>query len=146
MKEKGVSPVSLLRYKLKNIFVERSMYMYQLTSSFREDFSKDTYYCFLNSTKTYWLRFTSLLAANIVNNDIRNLTNQERKNIFIINNSLFSRTSCKKTKLGAKVFDHTDFYLILVFQSSTNHSHSLKRYAYDCYVQENLPNQISIPL
>jgi len=25
--KKGVSPVSLLRYKLKNIFVERSMYM-----------------------------------------------------------------------------------------------------------------------
>ena len=30
MKEKGVSPVSLLRYKLSNIFVGRSMYMQQL--------------------------------------------------------------------------------------------------------------------
>ena len=27
MKEKGISPVSLLRYKLSNIFVGRSMYM-----------------------------------------------------------------------------------------------------------------------
>ena len=32
MKEKGVSPVSLLRYKLSNIFVGRSMYMQQISS------------------------------------------------------------------------------------------------------------------
>ena len=41
MKEKGVSPVSLLRYKLSNIFVGRSMYMQQQTGSFKEAFSKD---------------------------------------------------------------------------------------------------------
>ena len=83
MKEKGVSPVSLLRYKLSNIFVGRSMYMQQRTGSFKEDFSKNTFYRFLNSAKTNWFRFTSLLAADIVNNDIRDLTNQERKNVFI---------------------------------------------------------------
>ena len=83
MKEKGISPVSLLRYKLSNIFVGRSMYMQQRTGSFKEDFSKNTFYCFINSAKTNWLRFTSLLAADIVNNDIRDLTNQERKNVFI---------------------------------------------------------------
>ena len=31
MKEKGISPVSLLRYKLSNIFVGRSMYMQRRT-------------------------------------------------------------------------------------------------------------------
>ena len=36
MKEKGVSPVSLLRYKLSNIFVGRSMYMQQRTGSVLE--------------------------------------------------------------------------------------------------------------
>ena len=77
MKEKGVSPVSLLRYKLSNIFIGRSMYMQQRIGSFKEQFSKNTFYRFLNSTKTNWLRFTSLLAADIVNNDIRDLTNQE---------------------------------------------------------------------
>ena len=40
MKEKGVSPVSLFRYKLSNIFVGRSMYMQQQTGSFKEAFSK----------------------------------------------------------------------------------------------------------
>ena len=41
MKEKGVSPVSLLRYKLSNIFIGRSMYMQQRTGSFKEQFSHD---------------------------------------------------------------------------------------------------------
>lgn len=49
MKEKGVSPVSLLRYKLSNVFVGRSMYMQQRTGSFKEGFSKNTFYRFLNS-------------------------------------------------------------------------------------------------
>ena len=44
MKEKGISPVSLLRYKLSNIFVGRSMYMQQRTGSFKEEFSKNTFY------------------------------------------------------------------------------------------------------
>ena len=82
MKEKGVSPVSLLRYKLSNIFVGRSMYMQQRTGSFKEDFSKNTFCRFLNSAKTTWLRFTSLLAADIINHDIRDLTDHERKKGF----------------------------------------------------------------
>lgn len=106
-KEKGVPSISLLRYKLGNIFVGRSMYMQQRTGSFKEDFSKNTFYHFLNSTKTNWLRFTSLLAADIVNNDIKDLTDESRKNVFIIDDSLFNRSSCKKTELGSKVFDHT---------------------------------------
>ena len=119
MKEKGVSPVSLLRYKLSNIFVGRSMYMQQRTGSFTEQFSKNTFYRFLNSVKTNWLRFTSLLAADIVNHDIRDLTDQERKNVFIIDDSLFNRTSCKKTELGSKVFDHTDMHFKKGFRMLT---------------------------
>lgn len=99
-KEKGVSSIFLLKYILGNIFVGRSMYMQQRTDSFKEGFSKNTFYRFLNSAKTNWFRFTSLLAADIVNNDIKDLTDEKRKNVFIIDGSLFSRTSCKKTKTG----------------------------------------------
>ena len=107
-KEKGVPAISLLRYKLGNIFTGRSMYMQQRTGSFRENFSKNTFYRFLNSTKTNWLRFTSLLASDIINNDLKDLTSEEMAEVFIIDDSLFNRTSCKKTELGSRVFDHTD--------------------------------------
>ena len=44
-KEKGVSAVSLLKYKLGNIFVGKSMYMQQHTGSFKK-LSKNTFYHF----------------------------------------------------------------------------------------------------
>ncbi|OUO25101.1 hypothetical protein B5F86_13640 [Lachnoclostridium sp. An298] len=95
------------------------MYMQQRTGSFKEDFSKNTFYRFLNSAKTNWLRFTSLLAADIVNNDLKDLTDDSRKNVFIVDDSLFSRTSCKKTELGSKVFDHTDMHFKKGFRMLT---------------------------
>lgn len=107
-KEKGVPAVSILKYKLSNIFIGRSMYMQQKTGSFKEDFSKNTFYRFLNSAKTNWLRFTSMLASDIVNNDLKNLTDDTRTNVFIVDDSLFNRSSCKKTELGSRVFDHVD--------------------------------------
>ena len=69
--------------------------------------------------KTNWLRFTSLLAADIVNNDLKDLTDDSRKNVFIVDDSLFSRTSCKKTELGSKVFDHTDMHFKKGFRMLT---------------------------
>ena len=107
-KEKGVPAITLLRYKLGNIFVGKSMYMQKKIGSFKEEFSKNTFYRFLNSTKTNWLRFTTLLAADIINNDLKDLTSEDRKDVFIIDDSLFNRSSCKKTELGSRVFDHVD--------------------------------------
>ena len=94
--------------------------MQQRTGSFKEDFSKNTFYRFLNSVKTNWLRFTSLLAADIVNNDLKDLTDDNRKNVFIIDDSLFNRTSCKKTELASKVFDHTDMHFKKGFRMLTD--------------------------
>ena len=94
MKEKGVSPVSLLRYKLSNIFVGRSMYMQQRTGSFKEDFSKNTFYRFLNSVKTNRLRFTSLLAACIVNNDFKKVFRMTTLS-WSYGNTLIPRTPCR---------------------------------------------------
>lgn len=107
-KEKGIPAIAILRYKLGNVFADRSAYMQFRTGSCSENFSKNTFYRFLNSVKTNWLRFTTLLAADIVNNDVKDLTSDDRANVFIIDDSLFNRTGCKRTELGSRVFDHTD--------------------------------------
>ena len=104
-KEKGVPVIKIFKYKMCNVFSGRSMYMQQKTNSFKEDFSKNTFYRFLDSTKTNWLRFTSLLSKKAVDT-IEPLTNEDRINAFIIDDSLFGRTSCKSTELASKVFDH----------------------------------------
>ena len=104
-KEKGVPVTRIFKYKLCNVFTGRSMYMQQRTGSFRESFSKNTFYRFLNSTRTNWLKFTTLLAKAVADT-IEPLTGSDRINAFVVDDSLFERTSCKKTELGSKVFDH----------------------------------------
>lgn len=51
-KEKGVPVIDIFKYKLCNVFSGRSMYMQQKTGSYRENFSKNTFYRFLNCTKS----------------------------------------------------------------------------------------------
>ena len=43
-KEKGIPVIRIFKYKLCNVFTDRSMYMQQKTGSFREPFSKNTFY------------------------------------------------------------------------------------------------------
>ena len=80
--------------------------MQQKTGSYKESFSKNTFYRFLNGQKTNWLRFTTLLSKEVVN-AVEPLTDENRVNAFVVDDSLFERTSCKKTELGSRVFDHT---------------------------------------
>ena len=106
-KQKGVPVLDIFKYKLCNVFSDRSMYMQMKTNSFRESFSKNTFYRFLDSAKTNWLRFTTLLSKKVIDS-LEPLTSDVRINAFIVDDSLFERTSCKKTELGARVFDHCD--------------------------------------
>ena len=55
-KEKGAPVLDIFKYKLCNIFSGRSMYMQQRTGSYRESFSKNTFYRFLNNAKANWMR------------------------------------------------------------------------------------------
>ena len=104
-KEKGVPVLDIFKYKLCNVFSDRSMYMQQKTGSFREAFSKNTFYRFLNNPKINWLRFTTLLSRKVADT-VEPLTDADRVNAFVVDDSLFERTSCKKTELGSRVFDH----------------------------------------
>lgn len=104
-KEKGVPVIRIFKYKLCNVFADRSMYMQQKTGSYREAFSKNTFYRFMNSTRTNWLKFTTLLSKAVVNT-LEPLTDESRINAFVVDDSLFERTSCRKTELGSRVFDH----------------------------------------
>lgn len=72
-KEKGIPVLDVFRYLLCLVFSDRSMYMQLQTDSFKEDFSKNTVYRFLNSTRTNWLRFTTLLSERVVNHFMRTL-------------------------------------------------------------------------
>ena len=81
------------------------MYMQQKTGLFKEAFSKNTYNRFISNPRINWLRFTTILSKEVADT-IEPLTGDDRVNAFVVDDSLFERTSCKKTELGSRVFDH----------------------------------------
>ena len=105
-KEKGIPVMDIFRYLLCLVFADRSMYMQMKTDTFQEHFSKNTVYRFLNSAKTNWQRFTTLLSARIICGFMKPLTSDDRKDVFIIDDSLYDRSRSRNTELLAKVFDH----------------------------------------
>ena len=88
------------------IFTNRSMYMNMLMGTNQAGFKKDTVYRFLNSIHINWIRFTTWLSAQIINETITGLTSDKRVNVLIVDDSLFERSSSKKVELLAKVYDH----------------------------------------
>lgn len=117
-KQKGIPVLDIMKYKFYNIFRDRSMYMQIRTGSSRESFSDNTFYRFLNSSKTNWLKFTTLLSKRIADK-IKPLTSEYKINAFIVDDSLFSKTNCKATELTAKVFDHCDMHYKMGFRLMT---------------------------
>lgn len=73
-KEKDVPALQIFKYRLCNVFSDRSMYMQQKTGSYKENFSKNTFYRFLNR-RTNWLRFTTLLSKTVADT-IESLTDK----------------------------------------------------------------------
>lgn len=81
-KAKRESGIDIFRYLFCLIFSDRSMHMQRKTGIFEKDFCKKTACRFLNSAKINWQRFTTLLPSKIINDFIKTLTSQERKDVF----------------------------------------------------------------
>lgn len=105
-KEKGIPVMDVFRYIFAQVFADRSMYMQMKTGTFDAGFCKNTVYRFLNCTRINWIRFTTLLSEKIINEFMKPLTSDDRKDVFIVDDSLYDRSRSKKTELLANVFDH----------------------------------------
>lgn len=105
-KEKGVPVMDVFRHLLCLVFSDRSDYMQRKTGTSVCGFSKNTMYRFLDSTKTNWQRFVVLLSSVIIITFMKPLTDDKRKDVLIVDDSLFDRSRSKKTELLANVFDH----------------------------------------
>ena len=98
-KEQGIPVMDIFRFLFCMMFSDRSVYMQMKTGTFEGGFSKNTIYRFLNDTRTNWQRFTTLLSADIINGFMKPLTDEKRKDVFIVDDSLFDRSRSKKTEL-----------------------------------------------
>lgn len=106
-KARGFSVALVFRYLLRIAFSNRSIYMSFMTGSHTEKFARDVVYRFLNNASINWMKFTTILATKISNQEIVPLTDDSRLNVLIIDDTLFERPRSNKVELLAKVFDHT---------------------------------------
>ncbi len=91
-KEKGIPIIDIFRYLFRIMFCGRSAYMQMKTGVFDSGFSKNTIYHFLNNAQTNWPCFTALLSASIINGFMKPLTDDKRKYVFIIDDTVWPLT------------------------------------------------------
>ena len=107
-KKKGIPVVEVFQYLFLLIFSNRSMYMSLITGRNTPGFAKDTVYRFMKMLQINCIRFTTLLASRIIRDAIVPLDSGERKNVLIIDDSMFERNRSKKVELLAKAYDHAN--------------------------------------
>ena len=105
-KLKGFSSILVFLVLVSIIFENRSLYMQRRLHEDSLPFGKDTAYRFLNSCHTNWRKFTLLLAARIINETIKPLTDAGRRCAIVVDDSLFSRSRSKRVERLANVYDH----------------------------------------
>ena len=90
----------------------------ELKQSSSDGFGKDTVYRFLNSPRHNWRRFLLLLSASVIQR-ISRLTSDNRVDVLIVDDSLFSRSRSKKVELLARVYDHVSHKFVRGFRMLT---------------------------
>ena len=98
-KSKGIAAVAIFQYIFSLVFFNRSMYMEMMSEKRLNSFAKDAVYRFIKSANINWLRFTTMLSSRIVNTTIEKLTDEERINVLIIDDTMFERNKSKNVEL-----------------------------------------------
>ena len=117
-KEHGIPVIAVFLYLFQLVFRNRSMYM-DMQSEKAPSFCKDTIYRLKNSIHINWVRFTTLLSAAVIEKAIEPLTDGDRRNAFIIDDSIFERNRSKTVELLANIFDHAHHRHIRGFRMLT---------------------------
>ena len=111
--------MAILLVALEAAFQHRSFYQRKKDASDSIPFELDTFYRFLNSCTIHWHEFTLLLDTAIIQKAIVPLTSEARRNVLIIDDSLFSRNCSKKVELLARVYDHVSGMYVKDFRMLT---------------------------
>ena len=106
VKLKGASCLQVFKFIFQLIFSGKNLYQLLQSKSFNAPFGKDVVYDFLNSVNYNWRKFLLLLSSKIIKHRLHSLTNKERVNVLIFDDSVYSRARSKTVELLARVHDH----------------------------------------
>jgi len=117
-KKQGFSVMQIIVYLFTLVFRNRSMFLDMNTKN-APCFKKDTVYRLKNADYINWRRFTTLVSTRIINETIKPLTSEDRRNAFILDDSVYERNGSKKVELLARVFDHANRRYVKGFRMLT---------------------------
>ena len=118
-KQKGFSCKDLLQFLTALVFMGKNLWRYLNSDSDDAPFQKDTAYRFLNNCHHNWRRLLLPLSSQIIRSRIVPLTDEKRANVFIVDDSLYSRSRSKAVELLARVFDHVSNRYVRGFRMLT---------------------------
>ena len=104
-KTKGVPTLAVFQQLFALVFMHKSLFQ-ALRSDVTDKIAKDTFYRFLNSCNINWRRFVLLLAGKVIHEKIETLTDPNRVNVFIVDDTLYERKRSLKAELLSRVYDH----------------------------------------
>jgi hypothetical protein len=104
-KTKGFSAVSVFQRLFSLVFTHKSLFM-DLRTNEEPEIAKDTFYRLIDSCHINWKRFVHLLAGKIINDKVGRLTDKDRVDVFIIDDTVYERKRSKKVELLSYVYDH----------------------------------------
>ena len=105
-KLRGVPVLSIFLLVFRMVFQQRSVYTQMHLQRTAMPFGKDTFYRFMNSCRIHWRRCTTELAAAIIHATLAPLTQADRINVLILDDSICHRARSKKVELLARLYDH----------------------------------------
>ena len=104
-KRKGTNPVVLLKYVFSLVFRNSNIYLDTKNGS-SDGKSKNTIYRFLNAKAYNWGKLLYAVAVNLIS-FLMPLTSEQRENVLIVDDTLYSGSRSQKVDMLSKVFDHT---------------------------------------
>lgn len=116
-KKKRISCICVKRFIFTLVFTGKNLFR-TLEFSSKIEVSKDNVYRFLNSSRFNWCKLLLMLSSSIIKKNIEPLTSEDRVNVLIIHDSLFSRNRSKHIELRIKYLK--DFRLLTLGWSDGN--------------------------
>lgn len=118
-KLRGFAVMAIFLVAFEVVFQRRSFYQRKKDAPESIPFERDTFYRFLNSCAIHWCKFTLLLGTAVIQKAVAPLTGEARRNVLIIDDSLFNRNCSKKVELLARVYDHVSGTYVKGFRMLT---------------------------
>ena len=98
-KLRGFAVMDIFLVAFEAVFQQRSFYQRKKDAPESIPFESDTFYRFLNFCAIHWRKFTLLLGTAVIQRAVAPLMSEARRNVLIIDDSLFSRSRSKKVEL-----------------------------------------------